>query len=74
MASIGSKTVLALRTRMSTHLYSLPIEYFHDHQRGDLLSRLTSDLDTVAETIGRVYQPRIRHYRHYWCYCYDALD
>lgn len=53
MASIGSKTVLALRTRMSTHLYSLPIGYFHDHQRGDLLSRLTSDLDTVAETIGR---------------------
>lgn len=52
MASIGSKTVLALRTRMSTHLYSLPIDYFHDHQRGDLLSRLTSDLDAVAETIG----------------------
>lgn len=52
MASIGSKTVLSLRTRMSTHLYSLPIEYFHDHQRGDLLSRLTSDLDTIAETIG----------------------
>lgn len=52
MASIGSKTVLALRTRMSTHLYLLPIEYFHDHQRGDLLSRLTSDLDAVAETIG----------------------
>ncbi len=52
MASISSKTVLALRTRMSTHLYSLPIEYFHDHQRGDLLSRLTSDLDAVAETIG----------------------
>lgn len=52
MSSIGAKTVLALRTRMSTHLYSLPIEYFHDHQRGDLLSRLTSDLDTVAETIG----------------------
>lgn len=52
MASIGSKTVLALRTRMSTHLYSLPIEYFHDHQRGDLLCRLTSDLDAVTETIG----------------------
>lgn len=52
MASIGSKTVLALRTCMSTHLYSLPIEYFHNHQRGDLLSRLTSDLDAVAETIG----------------------
>lgn len=52
MASISAKTVLALRTRMSTHLYSLPIDYFHNHQRGDLLSRLTSDLDAVAETIG----------------------
>lgn len=52
MASISAKTVLALRTRMSTHLYSLPIDYFHSHQRGDLLSRLTSDLDAVAETIG----------------------
>lgn len=52
MASISAKTVLALRTRMSPHLYSLPIDYFHSHQRGDLLSRLTSDLDAVAETIG----------------------
>lgn len=52
MASISAKTVLALRTRMSTHLYTLPIDYFHSHQRGDLLSRLTSDLDAVAETIG----------------------
>ena len=52
MASISAKTVLALRTRMSTHLYTLPIDYFHNHQRGDLLSRLTSDLDAIAETIG----------------------
>lgn len=52
MASIGAKAVLSLRTRMSTHLYTLPIGYFHNHQRGDLLSRLTSDLDAVAETIG----------------------
>ena len=52
MASISAKTVLALRIRMSTHLYTLPIDYFHNHQRGDLLSRLTSDLDAVAETIG----------------------
>ena len=52
MASIGAKAVFSLRTRMSTHLYTLPIDYFHSHQRGDLLSRLTSDLDAVAETIG----------------------
>lgn len=51
MAAIGSSMVLTLRNRMSSHLYTLPIGYFHNHQRGDILSRLTSDLDTVAETI-----------------------
>lgn len=51
MASIATKTVLALRSRMSAHLYTLPMGYFHNHQRGDTLSRLTSDLDSIQETI-----------------------
>ena len=52
MASIGSKTVLSLRTRMSTHLYHIAYRVLSRSPAGDLLSRLTSDLDTVAETIG----------------------
>ncbi|MCI5708243.1 ABC transporter ATP-binding protein [Veillonella caviae] len=51
MASIGASMVLALRNRMSAHLYTLPVGYFHNHQRGDILSRLTSDLDAIGETI-----------------------
>lgn len=51
MASIGASMVLALRNRMSAHLYTLPVGYFHNHQRGDLLSRLTSDLDAIGETV-----------------------
>lgn len=51
MASIGASMVLALRNRMSAHLYTLPIGYFHNHQRGDILSRLTSDLDAIGETV-----------------------
>ena len=38
--------------RRSCYIYLFRIGYFHNHQRGDLLSRLTSDLDAVAETIG----------------------
>lgn len=51
MASIGASMVLALRNRMSAHLYTLPVGYFHNHQRGDILSRLTSDLDDIGETV-----------------------
>lgn len=51
MASIGASMVLDLRNRMSAHLYTLPVGYFHNHQRGDILSRLTSDLDAIEETI-----------------------
>lgn len=51
MASIGASMVLALRNRMSAHLYTLPVGYFHNHQRGDILSRLTSDLDAIGETV-----------------------
>lgn len=51
MASIGASMVLDLRNRMSAHLYTLPVGYFHNHQRGDILSRLTSDLDAIGETV-----------------------
>lgn len=51
MASIGASMVLALRNRISAHLYTLPVGYFHNHQRGDILSRLTSDLDAIGETV-----------------------
>ncbi|WP_251424766.1 ABC transporter ATP-binding protein [Veillonella agrestimuris] len=51
MASIAASMVLTLRNRMSKHLYTLPIGYFHNHQRGDILSRLTSDLDAIEETV-----------------------
>ena len=51
MAGVSQKMVLALRNRLSQHLYRLPMSYFTHHRRGDLLSRLTSDLDNVAETL-----------------------
>ena len=51
ISGIAEKMVLKLRKQVSQQFYVVPISYFHSHNRGDLLSRLTSDLDNVAETL-----------------------
>ena len=51
MGRVSAHVVLGLRPRVSQHLFKLPISYYDDHGRGDLLSRLTGDLDAVGEII-----------------------
>ena len=51
IAGSSQHMVLALRSRVSHHLHHLPMAYFNQHNRGDMLSRLTSDLDAVGETL-----------------------
>lgn len=51
MSGVAERLVLAVRDRLSDHLYHLPMAYVGARNRGDLLSRLISDLDTVRETL-----------------------
>ncbi|MDY3973610.1 MAG: ABC transporter ATP-binding protein [Veillonella caviae] len=51
MADVADTMVFNLRQRVSTHLYRLPMSYVNRQNRGDLLSRLTSDADAIAETL-----------------------
>lgn len=51
MAGIGEKLVLSLRKRMSEKITKLPLRYFDSHKTGDILSRVTNDLDNVAEVL-----------------------
>lgn len=51
IAGASQHMVLALRSRVSHQLHHLPMAYFNQHNRGDMLSRLTSDLDSVGETL-----------------------
>lgn len=51
MGKVSASLVLMLRKRVSYHIFHLPLSYFDDHRRGDLLSRLTGDLDTLGEII-----------------------
>lgn len=40
-----------LRDRISKKINKLPLKYFDNHQTGDVLSRITNDVDTLAQSM-----------------------
>ena len=51
MAGVAQRTVFRLRRAADEKLGRLPLKYFDDHPRGDVLSRVTNDLDNVAQSL-----------------------
>ena len=51
MTQAANMFAKSLRTRISKKINKLPLKYFDKHQTGDLLSRVTNDVDTVAQTM-----------------------
>lgn len=48
MTGITQKIVYNLRRDISEKINSMPIKYFESHQYGDVLSRITNDVDTLG--------------------------
>ena len=53
MAGVSQRIVLGLRRTLFARLQELPISYFDTHIHGDLMSRLTNDIDNVSSTISQ---------------------
>ena len=51
MVHVAQRTVAAIRQDLFDHLQALPVQYYDQHQSGDLMSRFTNDMDTVSEMI-----------------------
>ncbi len=51
MASVSQTLTYTLRQEISEKLNRLPLRYFDQHKKGELLSRATSDLEKVADTL-----------------------
>ena len=51
MIGIGQKTVFTMRNDLFEHLHRLPIKFFDKRQHGELMSRLTNDIDNVSQTL-----------------------
>ncbi len=48
---VGERFVRDLRAEVFSHLLSMSVRYFDRHQRGRLVSRLTSDIDALQDLI-----------------------
>lgn len=51
MASVAQGTVYRLRRDVDRKLVKLPLKYYDDHSHGDILSRVTNDVDNIAHTL-----------------------
>ena len=51
MTTVANKFAKVLRNSISVKINKLPLKYFDKHQSGDILSRVTNDVDTIAQTM-----------------------
>ena len=53
MVKVGQGTQKKIRDSMFCHMQKLPIRYFDTHPAGDVMSRYTSDIDTLRQMISQ---------------------
>ena len=51
MAGVTQRAMFGLRERVDRKLGRLPLRYFDTHPRGDVLSRVTNDIDNINTTL-----------------------
>ena len=51
MTAVSNKVTYALRDNISRKIHRLPLKYFDTVTHGEVLSRLTNDVDTVSHTL-----------------------
>ncbi|WP_050181901.1 ABC transporter ATP-binding protein [Domibacillus robiginosus] len=51
MVEIAQKTVYELRDDLFRHFHKLPISFFDKRRHGELMSRVTNDIDNISSTL-----------------------
>jgi ATP-binding cassette subfamily B protein len=51
LAGVAQRTVYRLREDVESKLSRLPLRYFDRHSHGDILSRVTNDIDNITTTL-----------------------
>jgi ATP-binding cassette subfamily B protein len=51
MAGVTQRTIYRLRREADLKLGRLPLRYFDEHPRGDILSRITNDIDNIGQSL-----------------------
>lgn len=51
MASVSQTLVLSIRKNLSEKLTKVPLKYYDTHKKGEILSRISNDLEKVSDTL-----------------------
>ncbi len=51
MATVAQKTVYNMRNDVNDKLSRLPLKFFDSHTHGEILSRITNDVDNISNTL-----------------------
>lgn len=51
MTGIGQNITYKLRSQISTKIHKLPLKYFESRTTGEVLSRITNDVDTISQSL-----------------------
>jgi len=52
MAGVSQRAITEFRGKVFTQLHTLPIKYFDNKPHGELMSRLTNDMDNISNVLG----------------------
>ena len=53
MSTVSNKFAKSLRSKISDKINRLPLKFFDTHETGDILSRVTNDVDTIAQNLNQ---------------------
>lgn len=51
LAGVVQRTMFELREKIEAKIHRLPLRYIDAHSRGDLLSRVTNDIDNISQSL-----------------------
>ena len=51
MVGVAQKAIYRIREQLFNKIHKLPIQFFDNSQQGDIMSRITNDLETVSEML-----------------------
>ena len=51
LAGVVQRTMFTLRADVEAKIHRLPLSYIDQHSRGDLLSRVTNDIDNISQSL-----------------------
>jgi ATP-binding cassette subfamily B protein len=52
MTWTGQRVVRTLRTDIFAHIHELSLNYYAEHEAGQIMSRVTNDVDTISQAFG----------------------